>query len=151
MQDNGLEKPSDSFSHSLMDALLVVSAEDLRKENALQSLMKTGGMEAASANFTTSVMAAVRAKQAAQHQPVIGRFGWIGIAASFAAIILYALSWEPDAVATTRLNVVGGIQVFSETISHALTTVTRATTAIVCMISLLLVLLVEQTLRKRVL
>lgn len=120
LKEAGLEQTSDEFSGSVMKK---VYEHETARENAMYTLLQRSGSEVAPDGLMDKVMSRLpKSARKVAYKPIIGKYGWIGIATVFAAMVIFALTAGGAEAPSDSLSAVSdkinkGISSFTDTLS----------------------------------
>ena len=108
LQESGLEKPTGSLSNDIMSGIY---AFEKQKEESTYSLLQKAS-DSAPEGFTAKVMSEIPDPAVFEHKPIIGKFGWLGIGVSFAAMVIYIVIASDGEMSAERLDGVSAYLLF---------------------------------------
>lgn len=135
----GLVQPSSDFTNGIMNS---INSE----EEALSTILSKHAKETPSVSFTSNLMAKIGNKVPSPYKPVISRFGWISIACTLAAIIIMILFFGQESSEGAKYQ--DHIKSVMETVQSFSIEIYYATYAIMAILSISLLLLIEQKVKK---
>jgi len=135
----GLEKPSPDFTKNIMQK---IDAEEV----AIGNVLSKHSLESPSTSFTDSIMANIEVRQLTPYKPVISKYVWYGLAATFIGLIIFTFA---NTTVTNQTKLGSRLDNITETFQSVFTGVPYLSYSAMAILGISVLLLLDQKFKKQ--